>query len=125
MVQLLLDNSKSRSGKHVVRSALYKVEGAVEEVAPKGVEVQPTYKVGKAFLVDLSQKGTFVYVSLIKNAYNKVRGKIVVVKDGKPVLVLNYRKLKIKRVDGDPSFFDYVKKVIEQAKIPVKRVNLK
>ncbi|MBW9140321.1 MAG: hypothetical protein K1T65_01170 [Candidatus Aramenus sp.] len=125
MVRLLLDNSKSRSGKHVMRTVLFKVDGVIEEVTPKGIEVTPTYKVGKAFMVDLPSKGIFVYVTLIRNIYSRVRGKILVIKDGNPVLVLNYRKLKIKRVNGDPSFYEYVKKVIEQTKIPVKRVNLK
>ncbi|MCI2414954.1 MAG: hypothetical protein MPF33_06890 [Candidatus Aramenus sp.] len=125
MVQLLLDNSKSRSGKHVMRTVLFKIDGVIEEVTSTGIEVTPTYKVGKAFMVDLPSKGIFVYVILIRNVYNRVRGKILVIKDGNPVLVLNYRKLKIKRVNGDPSFYEYVKKVIEQTKIPVKRVNLK
>ncbi|AWR97756.1 hypothetical protein DFR86_09495 [Acidianus sulfidivorans JP7] len=125
MVMLYIDNSKSKSGKHAIRSLLFEVKDSkIIEVKMEGRQVKSIYKLGEARVVEVN-KGTFIYLRLIKNIYNKISGKIIVIKDNNIVLELNYRKLKIKRVNGDQSFYDKVKSVLDSLKIPVKKVNLK
>lgn len=125
MVQLVIDNSKSKSGKHVIRTLLYKIDNNIHEEKKFSSKVRPTYTVGEAYLTDIPSKGIYVYITLIKNIYNKVKGKIIVINEGNIVLVLNYRKLKIKKINGDSQFYEHVKRVLDQVKIPVKRANLK
>lgn len=36
---------------------------------------------------------------------------------------MNYRKLKLKRVEGDPNALEPLKRVMEYLKIPVKKIN--
>lgn len=125
MVILYVDNSKSKTGKHAVRTLIYEIrDSKIIEVKDSGKEVKPTYSVGSAKLLDVT-KGSFVYIRLVKNIHNKVFGKILVIKDNNIVLELNYRKLKIKRVRGDPIYYDKVKEILDLLKIPVKKVNLK
>ncbi len=125
MVQLVVDNSKSKTGKHVIRTLLYKIDDNIHEEKKFDSKIRPTYNVGEAYLANIPPKGIYVYITLIRNIYNKVKGKIIVISDGNIVLVLNYRKLKIKRVNGDSKFYEHVKRILDQVKIPVKRTNLK
>ncbi len=125
MVQLVIDNSKSKSSKHAIRTLLYRIDKDAYEEKKFNSKVKPTYSIGEAYLADIPSKGMYIYIMLTKNIYNKVKGKIIVINDGNIVLVLNYRKLKIKKVNGDPKFYEHVKKILDQVKIPVKRVNLK
>ncbi|MEM4746675.1 MAG: hypothetical protein QXF40_04910 [Metallosphaera sp.] len=125
MVELVLEQSKSKSGKHAVRSLLYKWDNGLKQVNLKGTNISTLYKEGEGKLVNLREKGIFVYARFLKNLKGKVRGKILVIKDGTISLELNYRKLKLKRVSGDPQLYDYVKQLIATLNIPVKKVNLK
>ncbi|AEB94654.1 MAG: hypothetical protein QXR57_05140 [Metallosphaera sp.] len=125
MVELVLEQSKSKSGKHAVRSLLYKWDNGLKQVNLKGTNIPTLYKEGEGKLVNLREKGIFVYARFLKNLKGKVRGKILVIKDGTISLELNYRKLKLKRVSGDPQLYDYVKQLIATLNIPVKKVNLK
>ncbi|ARM76523.1 hypothetical protein B6F84_11175 [Acidianus manzaensis] len=125
MVMLYIDNSKSKSGKHAIRSLLFEIKDSkVIEVKSGGRQVKPIYNIGDAKVIDVD-KGLFIYLRFIKNIYNRINGKILVIKDNNIVLELNYRKLKIKRVNGDGSFYEKVKVVLDSLKIPVKKVNLK
>ncbi|WP_236748951.1 hypothetical protein [Acidianus manzaensis] len=122
---LYIDNSKSKSGKHAIRSLLFEIKDSkVIEVKSGGRQVKPIYNIGDAKVIDVD-KGLFIYLRFIKNIYNRINGKILVIKDNNIVLELNYRKLKIKRVNGDGSFYEKVKVVLDSLKIPVKKVNLK
>lgn len=126
MVQLYVENSKSKTGKHAIRTLLYKVvDGKFVETRSEGRKVTPIYKVGEARIVDINDNGTYIYVKLVKNIYNKIFGEILVIDNNSIVLKLKYRKLKIKKVEGDEKYFDKVKQLFEQLKIPIKRVNLK
>ncbi|MEM3946746.1 MAG: hypothetical protein QXL04_02280 [Metallosphaera sp.] len=125
MVELVLEQSKSKSGKHAVRSLLYKWDNGLKQVNLKGTNIPTLYKEGEGKLVNLREKGIFVYARFLKNLKGKVRGKILVIKDGTISLELNYRKLKLKRVSGDPQLYDYVKQLVATLNIPVKKVNLK
>ncbi|MEM0169046.1 MAG: hypothetical protein QXK75_04570, partial [Metallosphaera sp.] len=111
MVELVLEQSKSKSGKHAVRSLLYKWDNGLKQVNLKGTNIPTLYKEGEGKLVNLREKGIFVYARFLKNLKGKVRGKILVIKDGTISLELNYRKLKLKRVSGDPQLYDYVKQL--------------
>lgn len=125
MVILYVDNSKSKTGKHAIRTLLYEIrDSKFIEIKDVGKDVKPTYSIGNAKVVDVN-KGLFVYIRLIKNINNRVYGKILVIKDNSIVLELNYRKLKIKRVRGDKSFYEKVKEILDSLKIPVKKTNLK
>ncbi|MCY0873473.1 hypothetical protein D1867_01455 [Acidianus infernus] len=126
MVQLYVENSKSKSGKHAIRTLLYKVvDGKLIEVKDEGNKVSPTYKVGEAKVINISDNGTYIYVKLVKNIYNKIIGEILVIDNNSIVLKLKYRKLKIKKIEGDEKYFDKVKELFEKLKIPIKRANLK
>ncbi|BDC19866.1 hypothetical protein [Acidianus sp. HS-5] len=126
MVQLYVENSKSRSGKHAIRTLLYKVvNGKLIEVKDEGNKVQSIYKVGEAKIIDIHDPGTYIYVRLVKNIYNRILGEVLVIDDGYISLKLKYRKLKIKRIEGDTKYYDNVKVLFETLKIPIKRANLK
>lgn len=125
MVELVLERSKSVTGKHAVRTFLFKSENGPKEVKFSGTKVAPTYKNGESYVVALKDKGTFVYIRLIMNFKGRVKGKVMIIRDGTVALELNYRKLKLKRVSGDPALFDLAKPVIDALKIPVKKVNLR
>ncbi|WP_081801215.1 hypothetical protein [Candidatus Acidianus copahuensis] len=125
MVELYVENSKSKSGKHAIRTIIYKVDDRPMELKPSGKSVISTYKFGQAEMVTIKDKGTIVYIRLVKNIKNRVTGRIVVINNDNTVLTLKYRKMKLKRTSGDPSFYDKVKAVFDLLKVPVKRVNLK
>jgi len=122
--QIMLDNSKSKSGKHAIRSFLFQVDSnlIVDISSSPGDEVPPTYKVGESRLVEIP-KGHVVYLYLVKNVKGMVKGRALVIKDNKVILAMNYRKLKLKRVEGDPNALEPLKRVMEYLKIPVKKIN--
>ncbi|QKQ99330.1 hypothetical protein GWK48_02015 [Metallosphaera tengchongensis] len=124
-MELIVEQSKSKTGKHAIRSLLFKWENGVKQASIKGTRIPPVYKEGDAVLVNLRERGTFVYARFIKNVKGRVFGKILIIKDGTISLEMNYRKLKLKKVSGDPSLYNVVKDVMDYLKIPVKRVNLK
>ncbi|AAK41181.1 hypothetical protein SULI_09610 [Saccharolobus solfataricus] len=125
-MEVLLENSKSKKGKHVVRTFLFKVDsnGSIQQIELPGKPVRPTYKVGEAKIVNIPNKGVYVYLFLLRNIYGRVMGRIIVINDGKTVLVMKYRKLKLKLIDGDDKHVVIVKRIFEQLKIPVKKINI-
>ncbi|AHC51687.1 hypothetical protein SUSAZ_06850 [Sulfolobus acidocaldarius SUSAZ] len=127
-MEVYLENSSSKSGKHAIRTLLFKVEGEniveVKEIKVKS-KLNPVYKNGTRQLVIIPDKGTFIQLMFIKNVYGRVKGKAYVYNDGRTVLEMNYRKLKLKIVSGNPAYADYVRKIFEKLKIPIKRVNVK
>ncbi len=126
LTHVILDNSKSKTGKHAVRSFLFQVDSnlIVDLSTTSGKGVSPLYKVGESKMIEVP-KGTVVYLTLIKNVSGKVRGRVVELKDNKVVLIMNYRKLKLKRVKGDSNAVEPVKKVFDYLKVPVKKINLR
>jgi len=124
-VELVLENCKSKSGKHVVRSLMLEVkDGEFKEVLTQGKKVKPTYTVGEATVPDLGKiKGTVIYLRFVRNLKRKVRGEVIIINNGKTVLRANYRKLKLKRVEGEESQMELARKAMEQLKLPVKKVN--
>ncbi|MCG3108868.1 hypothetical protein L3N51_01157 [Metallosphaera sp. J1] len=125
MVELVLEQSKSKSGKHAVRSLLFKWDNEPKQLNPKGTKIPPLYKDGEAVLINLKEKGIFIYARFVRNLRGRVRGKLMVIKDGAVSLEMNYRKLKLKRISGDANLYPYVKAVMDTLKIPIKRTNLK
>ncbi|AWS00687.1 hypothetical protein [Metallosphaera hakonensis] len=124
-MELILEQSKSKTGKHAIRSLLFKWDNEIKQLNPKGSKVLPIYREGEASAVNLREKGIFVYARFVRNLKGKVRGRVMVIKDGVVSLEMNYRKLKLKRISGDPALYSYVKAVMDYLKIPVKRTNLK
>ncbi|MCH4815034.1 MAG: hypothetical protein QXY87_04395 [Saccharolobus sp.] len=125
-MEVLLENSKSKKNKHVLRTFLFKVDvnGAIQQIELPGKSVRPTYKVGEAKIVNIPNKGTYVYLFLLRNLYGRVIGRIIVINDGKIVLIMKYRKLKLKLIDGDDIYVTIIKRIFEQLKIPVKKINI-
>ncbi len=74
--QIVLDNSKSKSGKHAIRSFLFQVDSnlIVDISSSPGDEVPPTYKVGESRLVEIP-KGHVVYLYLVKKRERYGKGK--------------------------------------------------
>jgi hypothetical protein len=127
-MEVSLENSSSKTGKHAIRSLIFAIEGNnIKEFKEYKIlkKEKGTYNKGEKLVISIPDKGTFVHLIFVKNIYNKVKGKVYVYKDGKVVLELNYRKLKLKAVRGDTTYAEYVKSVFEMLKIPLKRVNLK
>lgn len=127
-MEVYLENSKSKTGKHAIRSLLYTLENG-KLVEYKNVKVKskvpPTYKIGDKSLVIIPDKGIFIHLVFLKNLKNKVRGKVTVYKDGNVVSEFNYRKLKLKLVKGEPTYAELVKALFEELKIPIKGINIK
>ncbi|WP_338601554.1 hypothetical protein V6M85_00370 [Sulfolobus tengchongensis] len=125
-MEVLLENSKSKTGKHVLRSLLFRVEsnGIIQQVDLAGKKITPTYKVGEAKIVNIPSKGVYIYLFLLRNLKGRVNGRVIVFDNGNVSLVMKYRKLKLKLVDGDEKYVNSIKKVFEQLKIPVKKINV-
>ncbi|QGA69451.1 hypothetical protein [Sulfolobus sp. E11-6] len=125
-MEILLENSRSRKNKHVLRTFLFKVDanGTIQQIELPGKSVKPTYKVGEAKVVNIPNKGTYVYLFLLRNLYGRVIGRIIVINDGKVVLTMKYRKLKLKLIDGDDKYVIIIKRIFEQLKIPFKKINI-
>ncbi|TRM99629.1 hypothetical protein DJ527_08395, partial [Sulfolobus sp. F1] len=88
-MDILVENSKSRSGKHAIRTLIFKIEKeSISQLELSGKKVSPTYVVGDAKIVNLPNKGTFVYVHLLKNIQDRVVGKVIVYEDGRVVLIM-------------------------------------
>ncbi|BFH74280.1 hypothetical protein SJAV_22240 [Sulfurisphaera javensis] len=126
-MEVYLENSKSKSGKHAIRTLIFVVDNNnIYEYKPTKVrKVNGIYKVGEAGIIDLPNDKTFVYIYLIKNLQNKVKGKVIVYSGGEPKLIMNYRKLKLKLIKGDKNYSEIVKKIFDKLNIPVKKINLK
>lgn len=127
-MEVYLENSKSKTGKHAIRSLLYTLEnGKLVEYKNFKVKskVPPTYKIGDKALVIIPDKGIFIHLVFLKNLKNKVKGKVTVYKDGNVVSEFNYRKLKLKLVKGEPTYAELVKALFEELKIPLKGINVK
>ncbi|BCU68294.1 hypothetical protein HS7_17310 [Sulfolobales archaeon HS-7] len=121
-MELLVENCNSRTGKHRVRTILVKVADPIVEVKNSTSRCEPIYKVGECHKVKIG-KETYIFARFVRNIHGKVRGKIIVYSNENEALVFSYRKLKLKYVKGEKRMIEYVKKFVEQYKIPVKKIN--
>jgi len=130
MLGLRIERSRSRSGKHAVRSLalLVSPRGEVVEARPRSAErLRPLYSVGEAFQAyyAVPEGWLLVYVYLVRNLRGHVKGYIEVYdRDGRLLYRAVYRRLKLRRSIGDPSYAWAVRRVAEHLKLPVKRTNL-
>jgi hypothetical protein len=130
MIIVRLEKSKSRSGKHAARSIVLLVseQGEVKEAKPTQLRsIRPLYAVGEAYEAAYRvPPGHFlVYVYLVKNLRNHVKGYIEVYSnDGRLLYRAVYRKLKLRRGTGDPSYAWAVRRVADYLKLYVKNTNL-
>lgn len=125
-VKLRIEKSRSRTGKHAFRALVLEVcdDTVREPKAVHRVRVRPTYAVGEAFEAEFESSCVLVYLSLVKNLRNEVKGVIRVFHEGKEVLRVKYIKEKIRRVCGDKSYHRVLEHVIRYLRIPYRRINM-
>jgi len=127
-MELYVENSKSKSGKHAIRTLIYLVDGNnIIEYKQFKIKrkVQGIYRIGEAEIIDLPNDKTFVYITIVKTIKNKVKGRVIVYSRGEEKLRMNYRKLKLKLITGDKNYAEIVKSILERLNIPIKKINLK
>ena len=130
MIILRLEKSKSRTGKHAVRTLAFYVtsDGRVLPARPRSLQpVKPLYRVGEAYEAwfEPPSDGYLVYVRLLRNLRGHVKGYIEVYsRDAELLYRAVYRKLKLRRSSGDPSYAWVVRRVAEHLGLPVKNTNL-
>ncbi len=129
-VEVRLEKSKSRRGKHAVRDLALIVYEDCRIVEPKikhRIKVKPIYARGEAWLVKvhIPEGAYLVHMHFIRNLRGHVKGVIRVMNsEGVEVLKVVYRKLKIRKSSGDSSYAWVVEKVVNHLKLPVKRFNV-
>ncbi len=131
VLSFLREKSKSRSGKHSLYANAFEIEeNKVTPIkAQRREQIRPLYKRGEAERLYLkrnipSEKKLYVQVWFIRNLRGKVKGTIKVYsQDGDTKLEAKYKKLKVRRSSGDPSYGWAVVSVMDHLKLPVKRYN--
>lgn len=131
LVKGLVERSTSKTKKHARFAALFVVKkGGPVEVAKPVAErpVKGTYAIGVAKEVEVeapsSPDAAVVQVAFTRNIKKQVLGELVVYDSaGRPVLKCVYRKLKVRRSWGDPSYAWAVQATMDFLKLPVKRYN--
>ncbi|BES81406.1 hypothetical protein [Pyrodictium abyssi] len=130
MLNVRIEMSKSRSGKHAVRSLalLVSENGEIVEPRPRITQKEkPLYSRGSAYTASIAvpQGWYLVYVYLVKNLRGHVKGFIEVYSpDAQLLYRAVYRKLKLRYSYGDPRYAWIVQKVVDYLKLPVKNMNL-
>ncbi|ABM81042.1 hypothetical protein [Hyperthermus butylicus] len=130
MINVKIEMSKSRTGRHAARSLalLVSEEGDIVEAKPRRIaETKPLYSRGRAYIasIDVPEGWYLVYVYLVKNLRGHVKGYIEVYsRDAELLYRAVYRKLKLRFSKGDPHYAWIVRRVAEYLKLPVKNYNL-
>ncbi len=130
-VNMLIERTRSRTGKHASYSNAFLVtsEGKVSEARARSRrEARGTYARGSAVEALLEPPGpgeVLVAVTMRRNLRGRVHGTLVVY-DGEAGEVLRavYRKLKVRRSRGDPGYEWAIRAVMDHLKLPVKRYNM-
>jgi len=126
MKRFLVELSRSKTGKHAIRRALFVIDenGDVKLVKKDGVPVKPTYVKGSASLVEINglKKGEFlVYVVIVRNLRNHLKGFVEVYDwEGRMVYRAVYRRLKMRRSWGNPYYSWIVRIVAEALRLRIK-----
>jgi hypothetical protein len=130
LLRVRLEKSRSRTGKHAARALalLVSPEGRVVEPRPRMTSpVKPLYRRGEAYeaYYQVPEGWFLVYVWLVRNLRGHVKGYIEVYdSEGRMVYRAVYRRLKLRRSSGDPSYAWIVRRVADYLKLPVKNTNL-
>lgn len=129
MLVLIDEKSKSKTGKHAVRKIplIIYPNGKIENINGKKIRVKPTYVKGYAYQIHFKppKEAITAQVNLIKCLGGKVKGEIILYEhSGKLILRAVYRKMKVRKVEGDPAYATYVKLICKYLRIPVKRYSL-
>ena len=125
-MELILENCKSKTGKHAIATRLYKYDnGRFIEVNDYKVleKLKPTYVVGEALKVEVPSKGIYVLLRFIRNIKGEYSGRVFVYEDGVLATEIKYRKLKLFTIYGYKRHVEIVRKLMEELRITVKRVN--
>ncbi|MCE4617118.1 MAG: hypothetical protein F7C32_00835 [Desulfurococcales archaeon] len=130
MPRFIVELSRSKTGKHAIRRALFIVseDGRVKLFDSKGTPVKPTYVKGSATLVNVKntlKKGEFlVYVVMIKNLRGHLKGFFEVYDwEGRIVYRAKYHRLKLRKSLGNPYYAWIVRVVAEALKLKIKNFN--
>ncbi|KSW12270.1 hypothetical protein CF15_05845 [Pyrodictium occultum] len=130
MLNVRMERSKSRSGKHAARSLalLVSEDGQIVEPRPRMVrEERPLYSRGSAYIASVAvPPGWYlVYIYLVKNLRGHVKGYIEVYShDAQLLYRAVYRRLKLRYSRGDPRYAWIVQGVVDYLRLPVKNMNL-
>ena len=132
-LKVILEKSKSGSGKHAFVRLAAKVDLRTNEVKEvlqaSGGSPPRTYSKGasKEVNVKYDEDEAIVVVSMVKvphpNPKRRVKGTAEVYVSGELVYKAKYVKGILRGSYGDPSYFPLVKAVFNELKIPVKREN--
>ena len=132
-LKVVLEKSKSRSGKHAFVRLVAKVDLGTNEVKEvlqaTGGSPPRTYSKGvsKEVNVKYGDNEAVIIVNMVKvphpNPKRKVKGTVEVYVNGELVYRAKYVKGVLRGSYGDPKYFPLVKAVFKELKIPVKREN--
>jgi len=120
---LKVERTSSRTGKHLARSVVVVVGsgGRVKRVISEPTSPsRGTYSRGSSgtAVVELEPGDLAVWVRLVRNLRGIVSGRMVVYdSSGSPLLEAVYRKLKVRRSRGDPSYSWVVEAAVKALKL--------
>lgn len=131
-LKLVIESTRSRRGGHIARKAalIIRSDGSIATVTPSsGRPVRGTYARGFAreVEVELVEGDILVWAYLVRNSRGHVKGEFIVYDHkGAPVLRVVYRRMKLRRSWGDPSYSWAIERAIEAFKLDrfVKRINM-
>jgi len=132
-IRVLLEATRSRRGGHAARRAavVLRSDGRVELItqASVGESARGTYSRGKAVWAEiaLGEGDYLVAASLVRNTRGHVSGFFEVIDwTGRTLLRAVYRRLKIRRSSGDPSYSWAIERALEAFKLDryVRRINM-
>jgi|ECHnycMinimDraft_1075156.scaffolds.fasta_scaffold00367_4 hypothetical protein len=122
-IKLTIENTKSRTGKHIAISIIIDLKDfslLSGKTASKG-----TYSQGKCNIIEVPDRGEFLYIWFVRNLRGRVIGKAKIINDGKIEAEGKYKKLKL-RIKGNinKEKVELIKAVLNKYKIPIKRISI-
>ncbi len=135
VLEAVEENSRSRSGKHILRSLIY-IYSREKGLTPlskiphrivKAEEIPKTYRIGEArrLLVGLRHGEFLIQARFIKNFQGRVKGEISVYNyRGELVYKAKYVDGELRRSMGNPVYAWIVRLFASELRIPVKKTRL-
>jgi len=132
---VVFEESKSRSGKHIVRklglillhnNGLKNVMKLKDRIV-KTIEIRPTYSKGwaKRLCIKTNQGDYVIQIAFVKNFLGKVKGYIEVYNyKGELVYRAVYKDGELRRSIGEPIYAWIIRLVSQELRIPVKKTRL-
>lgn len=132
-VELVVESSKSRSGRHAAYSNFFvysRERGAIEpgeRYAVGSQPARPTYARGwaKRVAASVKREDLIIYARFVRNFRGKVKGHIAVLSHrGELLFRAKYDGGALRRSAGNPAYAWLVRLFAERAKIPVTSASL-